>query len=80
MAACHDGTYLVEMVFLYDLCFYIIYLCLAGHQKNPVDQWRFLKSPDGIIDDRVSLQLQELLVDVAAHPFSLTCCQNDGCT
>jgi hypothetical protein len=58
----------------------IVYFCLAGYKKNPVDERGFLKSPDGIIDYRMAQKFQKLLVDVAAHPFSLTCCQDNGCT
>ena len=70
--------YLCKSIFLHDFFFTVGDRFLSCHKNNILNQRTFLKTAQGIIQNRVSLYLQELLLYFTVHSFSLPCCQNNG--
>ena len=76
-SARNDSAHLGKSIFSYNLVPAVRDLIRPGHQNHIIDP-ALLKRVKCIPDDRLFLQKEKLLLNLAFHPFSLSGCQNDS--
>ena len=76
-SARNDSAHLGKSIFSYNLVPAVRDLIRPGHQNHIIDP-ALLKHVKCIPDDRLFLQKEKLLLNLAFHPFSLSGCQNDS--